>query len=161
MRALVVSHSARLHSVAAYMLGDAALAEDVVQDVFVKALNRAGDWTGERARFSTWLHRVTVNACIDKLRKTRPATGMDFAAVPDTAPSSETRLINDDRRAALRNAMTTLPERQREAIALSLSGISQAEAADVLAITQSAYESLLVRARRHLRASVKETTHAV
>lgn len=161
MRSLVEAHAPRLHATAARLLGDAASAEDVVQDTFLKAWARAADWRPGAALFSTWLHRVTVNACLDRLRKTRPATGVSLDHIADERLSAHARLERADRGRALQTAMDALPHDQRAALALSLSGLSQRDAAAALKITESAYESRLVRARRALRATFQEIPHAV
>ena len=159
LRELMDAHAPRLHAVATRMLGDAGQAEDIVQETFLKAWRKAGDWEPGRARFSTWLHRVTINACLDVVRRPRPVTGVTLPERADPSPGAEDALAQAERRAALREAMDRLPVRQRAALALSLEGPSQSEAASALGITEGAYESLLVRARRAMRASVARDTH--
>ena len=58
----------RVLAVARRTLGDEAEAEDVAQEVFLRLWRQAEKWQGGRAQVSTWLYRVTVNACIDRLR---------------------------------------------------------------------------------------------
>src|SRR5690606_18087537 len=67
---LVDRHLGRVVALAWRMLGSRADAEDVAQEVFLRAWQRAASWRPEGgARFSTWLHRVAVNLCLDRLRR--------------------------------------------------------------------------------------------
>ena len=151
-------HAASLHAVATRTLGDAALAEDVVQETFLKAWETSRNWEPGRARFSTWLHRVTVNRCLDHLRRKRPLIGVEMPEPADMAPLADRRLMRDEEDERMRAAINCLPDRQRAALSLSLyDGLSQREASATLGITEKAYESLLVRARRSLRTQMLET----
>ena len=161
LRELMDLHAPRLHAVAARTLGDAGLAEDVVQDTFLKAWDAAASWQPGRARFSTWLHRVTLNRALDHLRRTRPLTGVELPDRADPAPIADVVLTETERKSAAQLAVAALPERQRAAIALYTEGVSQRDAAATLDITEGAYESLLVRARRALRTAIIETEHAL
>jgi RNA polymerase sigma-70 factor (ECF subfamily) len=70
-RSLYETYKDRVYSVACYALGgDAASAADVTQQVFVKLLTNLSKYRGE-ARFSTWLHRLVVNICLDRRRAAR------------------------------------------------------------------------------------------
>ena len=159
LRELMDLHAPRLHAVAARTLGDAALAEDVVQETFLKAWDSAASWEPGRARFSTWLHRVTLNRALDHLRRARPLTGVELPDRADPSPLADTAMVEGERRSKAQAAVAALPERQRAAISLYTEGVSQREAAAILDITEGAYESLLVRARRALRTAILETEH--
>jgi RNA polymerase sigma-70 factor (ECF subfamily) len=155
-RALVARHADRLHAVALRTLGDAAEAEDVTQEVLTRLWQQAPRWRPGAAQVATWLHRVAVNACLDRLRRARhrrhaPLEAAD--AVPDTAPGIETRLVEGERARAVRAAVAGLPDRQRMALALTYAGgLSNAAVAEAMALSVGAVESLLVRAKRELRA---------
>src|SRR5882724_8286355 len=69
--ALVDGHLARVTALAGRMLGNRADAEDVAQEVFLRVWQQAAKWRAGEARFSTWLHRVTLNLCHDRLRRRR------------------------------------------------------------------------------------------
>ena len=159
LRELMDLHAPRLHAVAARTLGDAALAEDVVQETFLKAWDAAASWEPGRARFSTWLHRVTLNRALDHVRRNRPLTGVELPDRPDPAPVADVVLAENERKSAAQAAVAALPDRQRAAISLYTEGVSQREASAILDISEGAYESLLVRARRSLRAAILETEH--
>src|SRR6201996_8155828 len=89
---LIARHSARLLTVARRMLRGQAEAEDVVQDVFLKLWTHAARWRPGAAKFETWLYRVTLNACYDRLRR-RGGEPLEAAmAVPDNAPPPDAGL---------------------------------------------------------------------
>lgn len=137
--------------VARRMLGDMAEAEDVAQEAMLRLWRMAPDWQPGTARVSTWLYRVTVNLCTDRLRRRR---GVDLDAadeVPDGAPGVVSTMIAADRLAALEAALQALPERQRQAVVLRhLEGLSNPEIADILGIGVEAVESLTARGKRAL-----------
>ena len=88
--ALVDRHSARVYNVALRMLGDADEARDATQDAFLTVVRKAKQFRGEAA-FSTWLHRIAVNACYDILRKRRRQPLLrriddDDGPIPETGP---------------------------------------------------------------------------
>src|SRR5687768_17310180 len=85
LRELFDAHGARVYSIARHFFdGDDARARDVTQDVFVKVMERIGTFEGA-SRFSTWLYRLTVNACLDAKRAERRLVLV--ADPPDVAPS--------------------------------------------------------------------------
>lgn len=131
-------------------------AEEVVQEALVRLWQRADDWQ-PNGRIATWLHRVAYRLSIDTLRKRRPSVAIEDVAetIADGGPLASARLSHADEVRAIRAAVAALPERQRSAIVLChFQGLSQAEAAAVMGIGEHAYESLLARARRSLRATV-------
>ncbi len=152
-------HLQRLHALAARLLGDAAEAEDVCQDVFVQAWKMAPRWQPGRlpgdARFGTWLHGVALNACRDRLRRRRPQSDAALDELRDDTPGPAQRFASEDTGRAVRSAIAALPERQREALVLChYQELPQAEAAALLGVSVDAFESLLARARRSLRQSL-------
>ncbi len=131
-------------------------AEEVVQEALVRLWQRASAWQ-PNGRISTWLHRVAYRLCIDALRASRPSVAIDDVAetIADDQPLASARLDHLDEVRAIRAAIAALPERQRAAIVLChFQGLGQAEASAVMGIGEHAYESLLSRARRGLRATV-------
>ena len=149
---LVTAQSPAMLRLANRMLNDPAEAEDVVQDAFLRLWRKADDWREGRAKLSTWLHRVTLNLCYDRLRKSKP----DYGDVPDIADdvvSAPERLAKLETAARVRAAIAALPPRQRAAIALyHLEALSNIDAAAAMEISVEALESLLARGRRALRA---------
>jgi RNA polymerase sigma-70 factor, ECF subfamily len=155
VRTLVLSKLPRLLALATRMLGDRMEAEDVAQEAFVRIWKQAPHWRTGEARFDTWLHRVALNLCYDRLRGRReePAETLpdeaDPAATPDLRIEARTR---DER---VRAALAALPVRQREALVLTYyQELSNLEAAGLMGISVDALESLLARARRTLRAQL-------
>ena len=151
-----------LHRLCFRLLGDAGEAEDVCQESFLKLWRAAPDWQPGRARLMTWLCRVATNACYDRLRKHRPSLHGDTLDPVDGRLDAEMRLIRDQRWDRLQDAMMRLGERERTALSLCYDeALPQRDAAAVMEITVGAYESLLVRARKSLRALLDvERTHA-
>lgn len=155
VRTLVLSKLPRLLALATRMLGDRMEAEDIAQEAFVRIWKQAPHWRSGEARFDTWLHRVALNLCYDRLRGRReePAETLpdeaDPAATPDLRIEARTR---DER---VRAALAALPVRQREALVLTYyQELSNLEAAGLMGISVDALESLLARARRTLRAQL-------
>jgi len=140
------------------ILGDRAEAEDVVQEAMLRLWRMAPDWRPGEAQVSTWLYRVVSNLCLDRKRaqKRRPAVTLDDA--PDLAaggPDAVTRMMQDQRMAALNDALATLPERQRQAVVLRhIEGLANPEIALVLDIGVEAVESLTARGKRTLTAAL-------
>ena len=152
--ALVNQHMPRLYALAFRMLRQQEEAEDVTQEAFIKAWKVLPDWE-PRARLSTWLYRVTLNLCRDRLRKSRETIMAEPPEMVDTALRPEQALSAAQRVMAVETAISELPERQRAAITLcGLQEMSNIEAADILEISVDALESLLARARRGLKAAL-------
>jgi RNA polymerase sigma-70 factor (ECF subfamily) len=159
-RTLVGRYAAKLSRFAERLLRDATEAEDVVQETFMRLWQHARDYAPE-ARVTTWLHRITHNLAVDRLRargRTRPLVDED--EMP--ASARQTTLLDEKRRVlALDQALAGLPERQATAIVLvHLHGLSGAEAAEVLGVGPEAVESLLARGRRALKAALAERSSA-
>jgi len=142
----------RLRRAALRVLGDPAAAEDVAQDTLLRAWTRARTYDPAQASVATWLHRIAVNAAIDRVRATRPSV-----AVPDdlqdAAPSADSVIAGRQRSRILAEAIATLPDRQRAAIALTYQqGRSGQDAARALQVSTRALEGLLHRGRKLVRA---------
>jgi RNA polymerase sigma-70 factor (ECF subfamily) len=157
-RVLTKRHAAKAHVLAARFLGSAADADDVLQDAFWRAWKVMPRWRPGEAAFSTWLHRVVVNLCIDRQRRAKFRRFLPFSEAFDP-PADEVGA--DQHLAASRELLAVmadihgLPARQRAALLLSAEGDhSNAEIGQTLDISEKAVESLLVRARRTLRAQL-------
>ena len=152
-RAMVSAKLPRVLALARRITGDAAEAEDIAQEAFVRAWRHASRWRPGGARFDTWLHMVTLNLCRDQLRRRRERTTGDIPDTADPAPLADTTLDCDQQSGAIAQAVAALPERQLEAILLAhYQDLGNIEAAKAMNISVDALESLLARGRRSLRA---------
>ena|SRR5271168_2256981 len=158
---LVGRHRGRLGAVVTRMTGQAAAAEDILQETFVRAWVQAPGWRGLQdggtARFATWLTRIALNLAIDRSRRIAPV-GLDAIAEPEAGEANgEALLLQRERAALLARAVASLPDRQRAAITLTYDDdLPNAEAAAALGTTVGAFELLLVRARRTLRQALQD-----
>ncbi len=155
IRALTGRKLPRLLALASRMLGDRAEAEDVAQEACLRMWRQAPQWRPGAARFDTWLHRVTLNLCLDRLRKRREVVMAEPPDQEDPSPRAdrllESRAVADQVNAALQ----ALPTRQREALVLChYQELGNIEAAQILGISVEALESLLSRGRRSLRTAL-------
>ena len=139
----------RMKSIAYNHLGTISDAEDAVQETFLKVHRSAGTYTGE-ASFSTWIFKVLLNTCYDMLRKRkrRPAeTSMDTIGDSRSAAS-----IDDTKRITLRKMLQQLPEQRRSVFSLfEIEGMSHAEIAQILDITEGNSKWILFSTRKELQ----------
>ena len=152
-RTLAERHGGAALRLARRILGNEAMAGDVVQDALLRVWINAPRWRPEAA-FRTWLYRIVVNLCLNAKRRA-PNLPLDAAAqVADATPRADEQLQLRERDRTLAAAIDALPERQRAAIVLTYQeGLSNADIAAVLDTSVSGVETLLVRARRTLRAA--------
>ncbi len=149
-------HVDRLLALATRMLRDRGDAEDVVQECFLRLWRKAGRWES-RAAIGTWLHRITYNLCIDRLRKRRATVPVETLDISSSEKPVDRELHDRDVARRLRIALNRLPERQRHAILLvHFQELTGAEAAQVMNTSCEALESLLSRGRRQLRTDLTE-----
>lgn len=143
---LVRRHRDRLWAVALRTLGDREEAADALQDALLSAFRAAHNFRGDSA-VTTWLHRIVVNACLDRARRrqarpTVPLPETDVTAAPAT-----------DRDAAMdvRQALRQLPAEQRAALVLvDVQGYPVAEAAVMLGVAEGTIKSRCARGRARL-----------
>jgi RNA polymerase sigma-70 factor (ECF subfamily) len=157
IQAMVARKLPRMLALAQRMLGDAAEAEDVAQDAMLRAWKQAPRWTPGQAKFDTWLHRVGLNLCYDRLRRRREVTTATPPDQADTGPAPDRGLLAADVGTRVDAALTRLPDRQREAIVLChYQELTNIEAAALMAVSVEALESLLSRGRRALRLALAD-----
>ena len=110
----------------------------MTQETFLRAWKALPGWE-PRAKFSTWLHRVALNLCYDRLRKRREVTMEHLPERTDPAMTPAELLDQSQRVRAVEDAISHLPERQAAALTLcALQGHSQAEAADIMDVSVEA-----------------------
>lgn len=151
---LVALHRDRLYAVAMRTLGDREEAADAVQDALLSAYRSAAGYRGE-ARVTTWLHRVVVNACLDRLRrrKVRPAVPLPTGSEEPASPRDE--LAERETALDVAQALAALPEDQRVALVLvDLQGLSVDDAARVLGVPAGTVKSRCSRGRARLAISL-------
>jgi RNA polymerase sigma factor (sigma-70 family) len=157
VRALVARKLPRLMSLAQRMLGDAAEAEDVAQDAFLRVWKQAPRWRPGQAKFDTWLHRVALNLCYDRLRRRREIAMETPPEQIDPGPAPDRGLAARETATRVSAALSALPDRQREAIVLChYQELGNIEAAAVMGVSVEALESLLGRGRRALRGALAD-----
>lgn len=153
---LVTRKLPRILALARRVLGDAAEAEDVAQETFLRAWKAAPSWRPGRARFDTWLHRVALNLCYDRLRRRKRLT-QDPPDQIYEGPTPDRGLHAKDTGRRVEAALEALPQRQREAIILvHYQELSATEASSLMGVSIEALESLLARGRRTLRGTLAD-----
>lgn len=144
------------------MLRQATDAEDATQEVFLKVLDRAHQFR-EQARFSTWLHRLTVNLCLHRIEKEslRSLESIDLHqevrdtgfALVDASPSPLEAAAGSEANGRLQGLLARLPPPSRAVLVLrELEELSYAEIAEVLSIPIGTVMSRLARARERMAA---------
>jgi DNA-directed RNA polymerase specialized sigma24 family protein len=141
-------HGQRVFALCVRMTADRALAEELVQDVFVRVWHKLGTFRGDAA-FSTWLHRVAVNVVLG--RPTPPAAAADDTALAEAAA----RPVPVGDRLDLEAAIATLPEGARRVFVLhDVEGYTHEEIGGLLGITAGGSKAQLHRARLLLRTAL-------
>ena len=157
IQAMVARKLPRVLSLATRMLGDPVEAEDVAQEAMLRVWKQAPRWKPGQARFDTWLHRVGLNLCYDRLRRRRDVLSDNLPERPDDGPAPDRGLLAMETGLRVQAALIKLPDRQREAIILChYQEMGNIEAARALDISVEALESLLSRGRRSLRAALAD-----
>jgi RNA polymerase sigma-70 factor (ECF subfamily) len=142
--------------VAARLLNNSADAEDVTQEAFLKLWNDAAGIRDEGS-LPGWLLRVATNLALDRLRRKAPALVGELPEIIDESVAADSEHCRERIVRTLDGALAALPERQRLALVLvHLEGCEQKVAAAALEVSVDALESLLSRARRHLRAALRD-----
>jgi RNA polymerase sigma-70 factor, ECF subfamily len=163
-------HRDRLWAVAVRTLGDQEEAADALQDGMLSAFRRAGDFRGDSA-VTTWLHRIVVNACLDRLRRraVRPtalagtAEALDALSHATTgaagaSPAGAASAADPDgpgldvaARMDIDSALRVLPPPQRAALVLvDMLGFSVIDAAEILGVSPGTVKSRCARSRARL-----------
>ena len=151
------------------MVRNQAVAEELAQEVFLRVYRSRDSYRAE-AKFTTWLYRIATNLAVNHARDTRhersastiylDSPDEETGSTPDVAddePSVEQRLMRDERMAAIRAQVMSIPERQRMAVLMhKYQGMDYRQIGDVLKLSESATKSLLFRAYQTLRDKLKD-----
>jgi len=159
-------HSRRVYAVCLRMVGNTAEAEDLTQDAFLQLFRKIGTFRGESA-FSTWLHRLSVNVVLMKLRKkTLPATSLEESTDPEDETNGPRReigapdllLTGSIDRVHLQRAIEQLPPGYRQVFVLhDVQGFEHNEIAGLMECSIGNSKSQLHKARMRLRELLQET----
>src|SRR5689334_12538037 len=152
---LIRRHRGRLWAVALRTIGDREEAADAVQDALLSAHRNAAKFRGDSA-VTTWLHRIVVNACLDRIRRRQahPTVPLpdgnrddDRPSAPEPAAPAE----DHDTKLVVRQALADLPAEQRAAIVLvDVQGYPVAEAAEILGVAEGTIKSRCARGRARM-----------
>ncbi|WP_339933363.1 RNA polymerase sigma factor [uncultured Brevundimonas sp.] len=157
IQTMVARKLPRMLALAQRMLGDPVEAEDVAQEAMLRAWRQAPRWTPGKAKFDTWLHRVALNLCYDRLRRRREIPTDTLPERADDSASADRGLMAVETGLRVDAALARLPERQREAIVLChYQELTNIEAAALMKVSVDALESLLARGRRALRVALAD-----
>ena len=150
-RALYDAHVERVHRIAYRLCGDADMAEDLTQDVFIQLFRKLDQFRGESS-FSTWVHRVALTVSLNALRKVKRfrarETEIDEALHFEHADGE----IEPDLRDRLKAAIDSLPDGIREALVMhTIEGYSHAEIGEALGIAEGTSKARVFDARARLK----------
>jgi len=150
---LVYRHRDRLWAVAIRTMGDANEAEDALQDALISAFRRAEQFRGD-AKVTTWLHRIVVNACLDRIRRrtARPTSPLPEHETTDSGlPPATDRIEQRETQLLIAEALAELPDDQREAVLLvDVEGWPIEDAARMLGCPAGTVKSRCSRGRAKL-----------
>ncbi|WP_291844041.1 RNA polymerase sigma factor [Maricaulis sp.] len=152
-RELMAANLSRILGLARRTLGDPVEAEDVAQETFLRVWKAAGRWQSGQARVSSWICRIALNLCYDRLRRRREIPTETVPERADSAPGQDSRMEQAETGHRVAMAVARLPDRQRQALELvHFQEMSNIEAAAIMSVSVDALESLLARGRRKLKA---------
>ena len=165
---LVNRHQTSVLNLVYRFVGDRTQAKDLGQEVFLRVWQAAKSYK-PKAKFTTWIYRITANLCFNELKAARRKKWFSFnwsdedsehtieEILPNNAPSPEDLLLEKERSRQISDALQSLPDNQRMAIVLKrYDDLSYNEIAGILDCSVSAVESLLVRAKRTLQEKLEK-----
>lgn len=155
---LMQSHESRIYAIALCMMGNREDAQDCAQEAMVRIYRAMGSFKGQSA-LATWIYRITMNTCLDELRrrKARKVTSLDSLvdngwSPTDTGDTPEEHGLRVEKQNALNQAIQSLPDDMRAAIILrDVKGYSYDEIASILDANVGTIKSRISRGREKLR----------
>lgn len=159
---LMEAHERRMYAVALRMCNNREDAQDCLQEAMLRIYKSIGSFKGQSS-FSTWAYRITMNTCLDELRKkkNKQNTSLDSLLDVGWSPTDgrnapEETAIQSEVRATLHHAIQELPEDMRSAIVLrDIQGLAYDEIAQALDVNVGTVKSRISRGREKLRAKLK------
>jgi RNA polymerase sigma-70 factor (ECF subfamily) len=149
---LLARHVTPIHRYVMRLVQSPADADELAQETFLRVWSAAETYRPGAVRFTTWLHRIAHNLCVDRLRRSPPDQLDDPDALLCESGDPERAVAARETAARLHRALGALPVAQRAALLLTeVQGLSSRQAAEVMDLGVRAVESLLARARRTLR----------
>ena len=156
-RSLVDRHLSGVLAVARRMLRDEAEAEDVAQETMLRLWRSAEGLDVGALGLRPWLRRVVSNLCVDRMRSGKRLVVVDELPELPQSATQQSELEAQDASQRVDAALKSLPDRQRTALTLfHYEGLSQIEIGKIMGISDEAVESLLARARRSLKAALRD-----
>jgi RNA polymerase sigma-70 factor (ECF subfamily) len=165
---LVGRHQSSVLNLIYRFIGDRTQAKDLAQEVFLRVWQTAKSYE-PRAKFTTWIYRVTANLCLNELKSARRRKWFPFhrsdgdsenaieETFSDGSPTAEDLLLAKEQTRKISEALQSLPANQRMALILKrFDDLSYEEISRILDCSVSAVESLLVRAKRTLREKLEK-----
>ena len=165
--ALALRHQTSVLNLIYRFIGDRTKAQDLAQEVFLRVWQAAENYE-PKAKFTTWIYRITVNLCLNELKSARRKRWFSFhrtdedseksieETFSDGSPTAEDLLLAKERSRQISDALHSLPDNQRMALVLKrYDDLSYQEIAQIIGCSVSAVESLLVRAKRNLQEKMK------
>ena len=147
---LVRRHHDRMAAVAYRTMSDPQEVPDALQDAWAKAHEMAAQLRAD-SQVSSWLHRIVINSCLDRMRRSRVRAAKLVAEIDTQLPNPTDRARDVDLAIALNRALRLLPEEQRRAILLvDVEGYTVAETADILGVATGTIKSRCARGRLKL-----------
>ncbi|MCI8341759.1 MAG: sigma-70 family RNA polymerase sigma factor [Firmicutes bacterium] len=160
---LIIHHERFVYNVVYRMLPNKEDAEDISQEVFIKAYKYLNRFDG-KAAFSTWLYKIAVNTCIDEIRKRRGKETISINAEIDTGEGTvekeyvsgiigvEEEVLSKEGVEIIKRAINNLSEEQKTVITLrDIEGLSYIEIAEITECSMGTVKSRLSRARQALK----------
>jgi RNA polymerase sigma-70 factor, ECF subfamily len=164
---LVERHQRSVLNLVYRFIGDRTKSQDLAQEVFFRVWQAARGYK-PKAKFTTWLYRISANLCLNELKSSRRNKWLRFFRVDtdeqtvgeegfsDGSPSPEDLLLARERNRQITSVLQSLPENQRMAFILKrYDDLSYEEIARILGCSVSAVESLIVRAKKNLQEKFK------
>lgn len=164
--ALILAHEKMVYNVALRMMQHSEDAKDLSQEVFLKAYKNMQNFD-ERAAFSTWLYRITMNTCIDEMRRRKGKQtysleeeqegeeGAMQRQIADMGDTPEESLLRQEQKGEILQALDTLSAEHKAAIILrEIRGASYEEIAEIMELPLGTVKSRISRARNQLKEEI-------